>query len=222
MCIYSFFNLGITWGGGLVNATSWALYPAERAGTHCTGGRMGPTRSGRVLSIPHPQVFHHRAFQPVLSRCTDSCLGPLQSCNVGYFFDDRLCLSPVSVGRSRGLYVSYPIIGHVIRNVISVSAKSVSGMDSVLSRSVFPYIKKKIGPQSAAQREPGLIWEIHSHSVNNVKYVVRSKSFRPDQLFKVTNKITLLFFNIVSLYFNTLFKCYINLQEPYVPYIGRA
>jgi hypothetical protein len=36
-----------------------------------------------------------------------------------------------------------------------------------------------------------------------------SKSFRPDQLFKVTNKRTLLFFNIVSLYFNTYW--YINL-----------
>ena len=42
-------------------------------------------------------------------------------------------------------------------------------------------------------------------------YVVGSKSFRPDQLFKVTNKTTLLFFNIVSLYFNTLFNWYINL-----------
>ena len=37
-------------------------------------------------------------------------------------------------------------------------------------------------------------------------------SFRPDQpFFKVTNKTTLLFFNIVSLYFNTLFDWYINL-----------
>ena len=42
-------------------------------------------------------------------------------------------------------------------------------------------------------------------------YVVGSKSFRPDQLFKVTNKTNLLFFNIVSLYFNTLFNWYINL-----------
>ena len=43
-------------------------------------------------------------------------------------------------------------------------------------------------------------------------YVVGSKSFRPDQLFKVTEKKTnLLFFNIVSLYFNTLFNWYINL-----------
>ena len=37
-------------------------------------------------------------------------------------------------------------------------------------------------------------------------YAVGSKSFRPDQLFKVTNKTALLFFNIVSLYFNTLFN----------------
>ena len=45
-----------------------------------------------------------------------------------------------------------------------------------------------------------------------LKYVVGSKSFRPDQLFKVTEiKQTLLFFNIVSLYFNTLFNWYINL-----------
>ena len=38
-------------------------------------------------------------------------------------------------------------------------------------------------------------------------YAVGSKSFRPDQLFKVTEiKTTLLFFNVVSLYFNTLFN----------------
>ena len=43
-------------------------------------------------------------------------------------------------------------------------------------------------------------------------YIVGSKSFRPDQLFKVTEiKTTLLFFNIVFLYFNTLFNWYINL-----------
>ena len=43
-------------------------------------------------------------------------------------------------------------------------------------------------------------------------YVVGSKSFRPDQLFKVTNKTTSPFFNIVFLYFNTLFNWYINLN----------
>ena len=37
-------------------------------------------------------------------------------------------------------------------------------------------------------------------------YVVGSKSFRPDQLFKLTNKTTLLFFNIVSLYFQHTFQ----------------
>ena len=37
--------------------------------------------------------------------------------------------------------------------------------------------------------------------------IAGSKSFRPDQLFRVTNKTTLLFFNIVSLYFHTLFTC---------------
>ena len=38
-------------------------------------------------------------------------------------------------------------------------------------------------------------------------YVVGSKSFRPDQLFKVTEiKQLCPFFNIVSLYFNTLFN----------------
>ena len=43
-------------------------------------------------------------------------------------------------------------------------------------------------------------------------YVVGSKSFRPDQLFKVTEiKQLSYFFNIVSLYFNTLLNWYINL-----------
>ena len=47
---------------------------------------------------------------------------------------------------------------------------------------------------------------------SNWSYAVGSRSFRPDQLFKVReNKATLLFFNIVSLYFNTLFNWYINL-----------
>jgi hypothetical protein len=42
--------------------------------------------------------------------------------------------------------------------------------------------------------------------LNNYKYVVRSKSFRPDKLFKLTEmKKTLLFFNAVSLYFDTNF-----------------
>jgi len=42
-------------------------------------------------------------------------------------------------------------------------------------------------------------------------YEVGSESFLPDQLFKVTNKTTLLFFNTVSLYFNTYWYRYINL-----------
>jgi hypothetical protein len=43
-------------------------------------------------------------------------------------------------------------------------------------------------------------------------YEVGSKSYRPDQLFKVTERKQLCyFFNIVSLYFNTLFNWYINL-----------
>ena len=46
----------------------------------------------------------------------------------------------------------------------------------------------------------------HTHTHTN-KDVVGSKSFQPDQLFKGTEiKTTLLFFNIVSLYFNTLFN----------------
>ena len=43
-------------------------------------------------------------------------------------------------------------------------------------------------------------------------YVVGSKIFRPKQLFKVAEiKTTLLFFNIIPLYFNTLFNWHINL-----------
>ena len=52
-------------------------------------------------------------------------------------------------------------------------------------------------------------------------YVVGSKSFRPDQLFKVNrNKTTLLFFNIVSLYFNTLFTSVNQLTQMalYIPH----
>ena len=49
-------------------------------------------------------------------------------------------------------------------------------------------------------------------TMDRIIYIVGSKSFRPDQLFKVTEiKTTLLFFNIVSLYFNTLFNWHINL-----------
>jgi len=39
--LYSFFNLGARWEW-LVKATPRPLYPWERAGTHCTGGRVGP------------------------------------------------------------------------------------------------------------------------------------------------------------------------------------
>ena len=42
-------------------------------------------------------------------------------------------------------------------------------------------------------------------------YVVGYRSFRSDQLIKVTKKTNLIFFNIASLYFNTLFNWYINL-----------
>jgi hypothetical protein len=39
--LYSFFNLGAGWGW-VVKATIQLLYPRERAGTHCIGGRVGP------------------------------------------------------------------------------------------------------------------------------------------------------------------------------------
>ena len=52
---------------------------------------------------------------------------------------------------------------------------------------------------------------LSERAATSVLYVVGSRSFRPDQLFKVTNKTALLFFNIVSLYLNTLFNWYINL-----------
>jgi hypothetical protein len=45
----------------------------------------------------------------------------------------------------------------------------------------------------------------------HIRYEGGSKSFRPDQLFKVTNKTALLFFNVVSLYLNTYWYEYINL-----------
>jgi len=56
---------------------------------------------------------------------------------------------------------------------------------------------------------------LESCSIQNthlkIMYEGGSKSFRSDQLFKVTNKTASLFFNIVSLYFNTYWYRYINL-----------
>ena len=48
------------------STTPRPLYPRERPGTPCTGGR-----SGRVRKISAPPGFHPRTVQPVASRYTD-------------------------------------------------------------------------------------------------------------------------------------------------------
>ena len=60
-------------------------------------------------------------------------------------------------------------------------------------------------------RRNSVTTEVKLWKILTVKYVVGSKSFRPDQLFKVTEIKQLCYFSTVSLYFNTLFNWYINL-----------
>jgi hypothetical protein len=55
----------------VVSATPRPLYPRERPGTHCTGGR-----SGRVRKISPPPGFDPRTVQPVASRYTDCVIRP--------------------------------------------------------------------------------------------------------------------------------------------------
>jgi hypothetical protein len=57
--LYSFFSLSAKWKW-VVNATPRPLYPRERPGTHCIGGR-----SGRVRLISPPPVFEPLTVQPV-------------------------------------------------------------------------------------------------------------------------------------------------------------
>ena len=68
--LYSFFNLGAGWGW-VVNATPRPLYPRERPGTHCTGGRVGPKaglyRCGKSRLQPG---FDPRTVQSIESRYT--------------------------------------------------------------------------------------------------------------------------------------------------------
>jgi len=56
----------------VVNATTRALYPRERPGTHCIGGWVGP-RAGpdECGNSRLPPRFEPRTVQPVASRYTD-------------------------------------------------------------------------------------------------------------------------------------------------------
>jgi hypothetical protein len=87
--LYSFFNLGARWGW-VVKATPRPLYPWERPGTHCIGGRMGPRTGpdgcGKSRSdwdsIPGPSSTRV-AILTALSRPTTSCCtGILRSLSV--------------------------------------------------------------------------------------------------------------------------------------------
>jgi hypothetical protein len=57
-----------------------ALYPRERAGTHCIGGWVGP-RAGidRFVKSRPPPAFDPRTVQPVASRYTDYDTRPASS-----------------------------------------------------------------------------------------------------------------------------------------------
>ena len=48
-----------------------ALYPRERSGTHCTGGRVGPRVGLDGWKNLVPTGIRSRAVQPVVSRYTD-------------------------------------------------------------------------------------------------------------------------------------------------------
>jgi hypothetical protein len=63
--------------GCVVKAMPWSLYPRERPGSHCIGGRVGPgaglDRGGKSRLSPG---FDLRTVQPVASRYTDYATPP--------------------------------------------------------------------------------------------------------------------------------------------------
>jgi len=70
--LYSFFNLGATWGW-VVNATPQPLYPLERPSTHCVGGWVDTRASLKGCRKSHPPLRFEP--QPVESCYTD-CVIP--------------------------------------------------------------------------------------------------------------------------------------------------
>ena len=69
--LYSFFNLGARLGW-VVSAMPRPLYPQERPGTHCIGGRAGPMAGlDRCVKISPPPGFDPWTIQPIASRFTD-------------------------------------------------------------------------------------------------------------------------------------------------------
>ena len=68
--LYSFFNLGASWGY-VVNATPRLLYLRKRTGAHCTGGWVVPRAGPPVAAGGSPTGIRSRTVQPVVSRYTD-------------------------------------------------------------------------------------------------------------------------------------------------------
>jgi hypothetical protein len=54
-----------------------ALYPQERAGTHFTGGWVGPRAGIDGRKNLFPTGIRSRTVQPVVSRCTDWATRPM-------------------------------------------------------------------------------------------------------------------------------------------------
>jgi hypothetical protein len=59
----------------VVNDTPRPLYPREKTGTHCIGGRVGPSANLDWCGKSRP----HRTVQPIASRYTD-CAIPAHDC----------------------------------------------------------------------------------------------------------------------------------------------
>ena len=62
--LYSFFSLGARWGWVIIT-TPRLLYPRERPGAHCMGGKVSTRLSGRVQKISPPLGFNPWTLQPI-------------------------------------------------------------------------------------------------------------------------------------------------------------
>jgi hypothetical protein len=59
-------------GGGWSAPRPGRFTPQERAGTHCTGGWVGPRAGLELCEKSHPPLgFNPQTVQPVASRYTD-------------------------------------------------------------------------------------------------------------------------------------------------------
>ena len=63
-------------GGEWSAARPGRTLPRERPGTNCTGGWVGPSRSGQMRKISSPPGFDPRTAYSVASRYTDYATRP--------------------------------------------------------------------------------------------------------------------------------------------------